>query len=305
MCDRRGVRTARLVESSRNQGFFGTGPTGDRVAVDSSSRGDQHENRLWWHHLGFVRQKGIEIPQDKVMAEIAQAGFEGAPFNSNDSRPPAEMMAAMAAAGLKPAPSYYGARFWVKASRTRSSPRPKRQPSTTQAVGCTELYVAASPLTRVELAGHVKSSDAMPGADFQQFADTLNRVGEISLRYGVKICFHNHVGSVIETREEVDKLFALVDPALVFQGPDLGHLAWAGADVVQFCRDYAKQIVSLHIKDIDPKVMAEGVAAGWNYRTFSDKGIFIELGEGFVDYPAIFKIMKEAKFDKWWWSRPT
>lgn len=45
--------------------------------------------------------------------------------------------------------------------------------------------------------------------------------------------------------------------------------------------------------------MAEGVAAGWDYRTFSDKGIFIELGEGFVDYPAIFKIMQDAKFDKW------
>ncbi len=247
----------------------------------------------------YARQKGIEMAQDQVMAEIAQAGFEGAPFHVGDARPAAELVAAMAAKGIAPAPGYFGARFWDKAEQDTILAAGEKAAKYTQAVGCTEMYVAASPLTRPELSGHVKPSDAMPGADFQQFADTLNRLGEISLRYGVKICFHNHVGSVIETREEVDKLFALVDPALVFQGPDLGHLAWAGADVVQFCRDYAQQIVSLHIKDIDPKVMAEGVAAGWDYRTFSDKGIFIELGEGFVDYPAIFKIMQDAKFDKW------
>lgn len=249
--------------------------------------------------MSFAREKGIEIAQSKVMAEIAEAGFAGAPFHVADARPAAELVADMAAAGLEPAPGYYGARFWDKAEQDEILAKGEAAAKYTQAVGCTEMYVAASPLTRRELAGHVKPGDAMPAADFQQFADALNRLGEISLRYGVKICFHNHVGSVIETREEVDKLFALTDPALVFQGPDLGHLAWAGADVVQFCRDYATQIYSLHIKDIDPKVMAKGVAAGWDYKTFSDNGIFIELGEGFVDYPAIFQIMKDAKFDKW------
>jgi inosose dehydratase len=139
----------------------------------------------------------------------------------------------------------------------------------------------------------------MPDEGYRQFARVLNQVGDICLDYGVRACFHNHVGSVIETRAEVDKLFSLVDRGLVFQGPDLGHLAWAGADVVQFCQDYAHDILTAHVKDIDPDVLRQGVAESWDYGTFSDHGIFAELGRGFVDLPGAFDILKDAGYDGW------
>jgi inosose dehydratase len=149
------------------------------------------------------------------------------------------------------------------------------------------------------VSGHVRAEDALGEEGYRQFAETLSRVGAATLREGVRTCFHNHVGSFIETRAEIDRLFALVDRDVVFQGPDIGHLAWAGDDVLQFCRDYADSIKSLHIKDIDPRVLAEGVAAGWDYRAFSDHGIFIELGEGLVDFPALFAILREADYSGW------
>jgi inosose dehydratase len=154
-------------------------------------------------------------------------------------------------------------------------------------------------LTRNQIAGHVKPEDAMSNAEYAQFARVLNLVGEITLAQGVKSCFHNHVGSTIETREEIDRLWSLIDPDLVFMGPDTGHLAWAGADVLQFCRDYADSIKTMHVKDINPKVMAEGVAAEWDYRTFSAKGIWTELGQGAIDFPALFQILAKADFSGW------
>jgi len=139
----------------------------------------------------------------------------------------------------------------------------------------------------------------MTDAEFEQFARALNLVGQATLEQGVRSCFHNHVGSTIETREEIDRLFSLIDPELVFQGPDIGHLAWAGVDPVQFCRDYAGSIKTLHVKDIDPQVLREGVEQAWDYRTFSDHGIFVELGEGMVDFPALFQVLKDAGFAGW------
>jgi len=247
----------------------------------------------------YARQKQIELPQDQVLQEIAQAGYEGAPFNLRDKRTAQEIVASFDKHGLKPAPGYLGARFWEKDQENEILGQAKQAAQASQAVGCTELYVAASPLTRREASGHVRPQDALPDAGYTQFARVLNLVGEICLKHGVRIGFHNHVGSVIETRDEVDELFSRVDRALVFQGPDTGHLAWAGADVVQFVRDYADSIVTLHIKDIDPKVLKEGVAKSWDYNTFSDHGIFTELGEGFVDYKSAFDILKKAGFAGW------
>ncbi len=170
----------------------------------------------------------------------------------------------------------------------------------TRELGCSELYVAAN-LTpeRRAVSGHVSASDALSDDGYRTMADTLNRVGEATLQHGVRACFHNHVGAFIETRAEIDQLFSLVDRSLVFQGPDIGHLAWAGDDVVAFCRDYASDIKTIHIKDINPEILAEGVANSWDYSSFSKHGIFTELGEGLVDFPAVFSILKDAGFQGW------
>ena len=94
-------------------------------------------------------------------------------------------------------------------------------------------------------------------------------------------------------------MLMLTDPALVFLGPDTGHLAWAGADPVAFCGDYAKRIRTLHLKDINCQVRDRGRDAGWDYDTFSQQGIFIELGEGCVSFPAIFDILRAVGFTGW------
>ncbi len=248
---------------------------------------------------GQITWRQAAPPEEQILAEIAQAGYEGVPAGRAD-RPAREMLDLYARFGLQPAPGYLGAAFWEREQAAAIVEQAGRLARAMRELGCAELYVAAN-LTpeRRAVAGHVRPQDALPEDGYRQFAETLNRVGEATLAEGVRACFHNHVGSFIETREEIDCLFSLIDRELVFQGPDLGHLAWAGADVVQFCRDYADSIKTLHIKDIDPAVRAEGVARGWDYRAFSDGGIFTELGAGMVDFPAVFAALGQAGFRGW------
>jgi inosose dehydratase len=240
------------------------------------------------------------MPEEQVLAEIAEAGYDGAPADVSSGRSARETLDLYARFGLRPAPGYLSGEFWDRAQAAALLELAARKASYMRELGCTELYVAAqlTPERRL-VSGHVGPQDLLSQEGFQQFAETLNRVGEITLREGVRSCFHNHVGSFIETRAEVDRLFALVDRDVVFQGPDIGHLAWAGDNVLQFSRDYASSIKSVHIKDIDPRVRAEGVAKDWDYQTFSETGIFIEIGEGLVDFPALFAILKEADYAGW------
>jgi sugar phosphate isomerase/epimerase len=51
--------------------------------------------------------------------------------------------------------------------------------------------------------------------------------------------------------------------------------------------------------DVDPNVLAEGVADDWDYSSFSTHGIFTELGEGLVDFPVVFAILMDAGFRGW------
>jgi inosose dehydratase len=256
--------------------------------------------------IGCVPITWKNIPEAQVLAEVAEAGYAGVSSGPHSGRTPAETVALLAQYGLKPAPGYLGAAFWDQARQEEILARAHELGSFMQQVGCSELFVAAGGfdyvgrrgLSRRQVSGHVQPEDSLSDAEFAQFADTLNRVGEITLTYGVKSCFHNHVGTTIETRAEIDRLFSLVDRSLVFLGPDTGHLAWAGDDVVQFCGDYAGSIKTMHLKDVDPAVLRRGQLE-WGYDGYSKEGIWTELGQGSVDFPAIFKILEEAGFSGW------
>jgi inosose dehydratase len=248
------------------------------------------------------------MDETQVLAEIALAGYDGAPANPRPGETTAEILARFAEAGLQPAPGYFSADFWRADQEAAILTRTETYAHFAQTAGCTELFVAAGGFdnyvtargfTRRQVSGHVQPVDSMSDDEYRQFAKVLNQVGAITQQHGVSACFHNHVGSVIETKAEIDRLWDMLQHDRVFMGPDTGHLAWAGIDVVRFCREYATSIKSLHIKDIDPQVLAEGREKNWNYRTFSDQGIFTELGQGFVDFPAVFNILQSMEYQGW------
>jgi inosose dehydratase len=249
---------------------------------------------------GQITWRRGEFTQAEVLGQIAEAGYDGAPASAPSLDEVEGVRSLFAAAGLRPAPGYLGAAFWDADEADAIVERAAGMGEIAHALGLTELYVAAN-LTpeRRAVSGHVSASDALDDAGYRTMAETLNRVGAATLEHGVRASFHNHVGSFIETRAEIDELFARVDPTLLFHGPDIGHLAWAGDDVLAYTRDYLANITTLHVKDIDPAVLAEGVAAGWDYSTFSDHGIFTELGQGMVDFPSLLDILRQGGFQGW------
>jgi inosose dehydratase len=243
---------------------------------------------------------GRTYPREQILAEIARAGYEGAPVGRVGDATPAEVRAQFARHGLQPAPGYLGLEWWRSELRGSQLEAASRLAAFHRELGLTEVYVASS-LTpeRRKLSGQITAATATPTEQLKLLADLLNEVGRLTLREGVRTCFHNHVGSPVETRDEIDRLFAQVDRGLVFQGADLGHLAWAGDDAVSFTRAYGNCIKTLHLKDINPRVRATGVAERWDYQGFSDHGIFAELGEGLIDYPGVFEALRESGFTGW------
>lgn len=253
---------------------------------------------------GQITWRGVPEPQ--ALADIAEAGYEGAPPKLAPGRSPGDTLSLFAGCGLAPAPCYYGAPFWEPERRAEIVDGAREAARFSRAIGCTELYAAAhgeyrarSGRTRREASGHVSPDDALSDGELAVLVDTLNEVGRATLGEGVRTCFHNHVGTVIETEEEVERLLARADPALVFLGPDTGHLAWGGADAAAFCRRHVDRIASVHLKDIDEGVRRRGAGAGWDYGAFVEAGIFRELGEGDVDLPGVLGALKGAGFSGW------
>jgi inosose dehydratase len=247
-------------------------------------------------------------PEEQILTAIAGLGYEGAPAGPREGVTTKDVLAQYQKCGLKPAPGYFAADYWRPEQRADILRRAKAMGRFTRELGLTEVYVATGGwngyigrrgLHRGQVAGRVIPEDGLTESEWQVFIETLNKVGALMLAEGVRACYHNHVGSVTESGIEMDRLLKDTDPGLVFLGPDTGHLAWAGVDVVAFTHKYAPRILTIHVKDVKTAVVKQGVAAGWDYGGFTSHGVFAELGDGDIDFPAVFSLLKAASFSGW------
>ena len=249
---------------------------------------------------------GRGVPEESVLADIAEAGYEGAPLGIRD-RSAREIKEAYDRHGLAVAPGYLGGDFWVRSEHDAHVAAAQKYARISAELGLTELYVAAGGFqattrggrTRREAAGHATAEDALSDEEFDQLAECVEAIGRATLAEGVRSCYHNHVGTFVETSDEIERLLARVDPEVLLLGPDTGHLAWAGVDVVEFTRRHAARIKTMHLKDVVAKVRDEGRTAGWDYGTYEQHGIWTEIGSGSIDFATVLSLLDGAGFSGW------
>ena len=255
----------------------------------------------------FRQQNPDEWPQERIWREVKEAGFEGVTAWPKDDQSAQELLETLADFGLSPAPGYFGAEFWVPEERESQIERARQMARTSRELGLSELFVSPSGwryvsrargLERNQLAGRIVSGDGLTDEEWRELAITLNAVGAATLEEGVKICVHNHAAQVIETRAECDRLFASIDPNLVFWGPDTGHLVYGGA-LTRFFEQYASQIRALHLKDVVLGVLKQAITQQWDYSTTVSHGLWIELGQGCIDFAALFSTLRAVNYDGW------
>ena len=126
----------------------------------------------------------------------------------------------------------------------------------------------------------------MAEADWQKFGEALTEVADHLTRRGMRLAYHHHMGTVVETEDEIDRLMRVTGPAVGLL-LDTGHLTYAGGDVLAVARRHAHRIVHVHCKDIRPAVL---VGARKRDQSFLDsvvEGVFTVPGDGCVDYKAL------------------
>ncbi|MDF2646186.1 MAG: inosose dehydratase [Paenibacillus sp.] len=136
-------------------------------------------------------------------------------------------------------------------------------------------------------------------AGWQSLAEGLNLAGAIAQEYGLKLTYHHHGGTVVESPEEIDKLMELTDPSLVYLLFDTGHAYYGGADPLTVLCKHEKRIAYIHLKDIRQAVLDEARAEKVDFVTCIRKGVFTVPGDGCIDFAPIFEELLSQGYAGW------
>ncbi len=127
--------------------------------------------------------------------------------------------------------------------------------------------------------------------NLDEFCKQVNEQIKVSAKYGVNVAIHNHLGSVVETQEQLEKFLEnCPDAGLIL---DVGHLDAADGDVLATIDKYFDRIQLVHLKDY---VYKNKEAKNW-----WDRLRFCELGAGEMgdlNKKIIAKLL-EKKYEGW------
>jgi len=127
-------------------------------------------------------------------------------------------------------------------------------------------------------------------ADFKKLGQVLSEIGKRAVDLDVPVGYHNHMGSLGESPDEVDRIMEAADPRYVKLELDIAHYRQGGGDPARAIRQYHDRLLFLHLKDVESLATSDerGRAYQW-----------VELGRGRVDLPAVFAALKDVKFRGW------
>lgn len=139
----------------------------------------------------------------------------------------------------------------------------------------------------------------MNDAEWKLLCDGLNKLGAVAKEYGISLTYHHHMGTVVQTAKEIDRLMAGTDKDKLSLLFDSGHLAYCGEDYLAVLKKYVSRIKHVHLKDIRPEVVKSVKEQKLSFLDGVRMGTFTVPGDGAVDFAPIFKTLDEAGYTGW------
>lgn len=139
----------------------------------------------------------------------------------------------------------------------------------------------------------------MNAKEWEKLAAGLNKLGKIAQSYGISLTYHHHMGTVVQTAEETDRLMEMTDPGLFSLLYDTGHLAYCGEDVTEVLKKHVGRVKHVHLKDIRPEVVNKVRAERLSFLQGVRAGTFTVPGDGAIDFAPVFDILDRAGYKGW------
>ena len=135
--------------------------------------------------------------------------------------------------------------------------------------------------------------------EWEKLARGLEELGRLAAEKGMKIVYHHHMGTGVQTTEEIDRLMEMTDPDLVYLLFDTGHLTFSGENPEEILRKYVNRIKHVHLKDVRKDVLERVKKEKMSFLNAVKEGVFTVPGDGMIDFEPLFKILDENNYEGW------
>ncbi|HEY7764413.1 MAG TPA: myo-inosose-2 dehydratase [Aestuariivirgaceae bacterium] len=243
-------------------------------------------------------QLGGATSLETCLAESRSAGYSGTETGVKFPMDPNLLGPVLAKHGLALVSGWFSGEL-LSGSVEREKERMRAQLDTFRALGASVLIYAetsGSVQARRDLA--ISRRPRLKEEDFRAYGQKLTALAEWMANKGMPMSYHHHMGTIIESEREIDCLMTHTGPAVGLL-LDTGHLAYAGASILETTRRHARRINHVHCKDIRPEVLKRARQDDLSFLDAILMGVFTVPGDGMIDYYAFARLLAKIQYSGW------
>ncbi len=245
-----------------------------------------------------LRQLGGATPLETCLAEARQAGFAGIELGHKFPRQATALAQVLERHGLALVSGWYSSALLERSPRAECAAIAEHA-ALLSALGCEVLILAETsnaihgrrevPLSR---------SPVLTGSEMTALARAVTEVAKHLAEGGLRLAYHHHLGTVVETRAEIDAFMEASGPEVGLL-LDSGHACAAGIEPAELAACYGDRVVHLHGKDVRAEVLARVQGDDMSFLDGVMAGLFTVPGDGCVDFAAVLSRLSGAGYDGW------
>jgi inosose dehydratase len=243
---------------------------------------------------------GGEIPFEQCVSEMALAGFSGSEVGNKYPKDPKVLNRALELRGLTICNAWFSSFLTTKPYKEVEKEFIKHRDF---------LYALGARVIGAAEQGHSIQGQDKPVFDakpvftdeeWKNLCEGLNKLGKRAAEKGMKLTYHHHMGTGVQTAPEIDRLMENTDPELLGLLYDTGHLVFSGEDHLKILDKWMNRVRHVHLKDIRPAIHKKAVKEKWSFLKAVKAGVFTVPGDGSINFSPVFEKLQKAKYSGWW-----
>jgi inosose dehydratase len=234
---------------------------------------------------------GYQLSPDRVLAEMRDTGLAATELGPEGFLPsdPSQLAALLDRYGLSCVATFVPVLLH----------EPDHDPVPDIAAALDKLIACGASVLVVAAATGANGYDSRPMLDDARWTTllaNLDLVADAAAERGAIVALHPHVGTMVETRADVDRVLHGCTAGLCL---DTGHLLIGGTDPLQLAREVPGRVAHVHLKDVNGALAARVRSGDLTYTQAVVRGMYTPLGTGDVDIAGIVSVVGNSGFDGW------
>lgn len=244
---------------------------------------------------------GAENTFEQCVSEMALAGYTGCEVGNKYPRDVEVLKHKLDVRGIEICNAWFST-FFVDGKKAQTlqdfiKHRDFLHAMGAKVIGCSEQSRSIQGLPK----SIFNEKTVFTDAEWELLAEGYNELAKLAAEKGMRVCLHHHMGTGIQTPEEIDRYMSVVndDVYLLF---DSGHLYYSEGSqqaMLDVLEKYIDRIIHVHLKDVRDEIVNEVRSKNLSFLEGVKKGTFTVPGDGVIDFKPIFEILDRHNYKGW------